>query len=595
MIRCKLVEQVRADAKDGRDANDGTGRVDRAVSGASLSLGRGASCKIYLPDPRVRLDHALIFRAEDGRVYLDAIGPVLVNQRAETSVRLQTGQTISIGPFDFVVDEVQDDVGVPEARLSLSYAVRESAAQQGEVAITRQPAGPRDGWLTRRRLSWLFSLAVIALCAGLPVWHAYHPQGGAATSPSNHGPVADGVLAHTTQLDRFWNPGPISSAHEKFAQDCRACHTTPFARVADANCTQCHKNVGAHIADKRVDDSTFKGQRCATCHKDHQGRIGMRVADALGCVQCHGSIREFSPLASLGNVSDFARDHPPFRLSLRQGAQAKAIARVAQTPELKNQTGLKFPHDIHLAKAGIKSPSGPAATGGRVVLDCTNCHTRDAASARYEPVRMESHCQSCHRLSVDPQAPERQVPHAKPEVVRTALREIYASLAVDRYPASLVIVNSLLQRPAAEAPAARSVQARRWVQEQSEQALSAMLDKGTGECRTCHRITRQAVVAGKPLNWDVAPVVMTNQWLPHSRFSHAQHQNAPCASCHKSGESATSADILVPDLAICQSCHAGAKAEPNKVVSRCESCHGFHGQTPNPVFEKGAAHRGSKP
>lgn len=589
MIRCKLSEQVRA------DTIDGVRRVGRAVSGKSLSLGRAASSKIYLPDPRVRLDHAAIRRADDGHLHLDAAGPVLVNQRAETSVRLVRGQTISIGPFDFVVEALNDDPSLAEAVLTLAYAVRESATRPGPQSETRQPAGPSDGWITRRRLSWLLSLVVVALFAALPVWHAYHPNAApsdisAAQAP--HTRVANWVLANTTRLDELWNPGPVSSAHRNFAQDCRSCHAKPFERVADASCTECHKTVGAHIADKRIDDTTFKGQRCATCHKEHQGAGGMRVADTVGCVQCHASIGKFSPLTALRDVSDFARDHPPFRLSIRQGADATTIQRVAQVPTLKNDTGLTFGHDIHLAKAGIKSPSGLAATGGRVVLECANCHTLDAASARYEPVRMDKHCQSCHRLSVDPQAPERQVPHAKPEIVRTAVREIYASLAVDRFPVSLVTVNSLLQRPAAEAPAVRSIGAGRWVQEQSERALSAMLDSPNGECRTCHRVTRQPPGIGKTIRktagWEVAPIMSTSHWLPHSRFSHAQHQNAKCSACHPAIGSKAAADILVPDLKACQACHAGAEPERDKVVSRCESCHGFHGKTLNPVFGKSA-------
>ena len=611
MIRCKLVEQARTEPSDA-GANDGARRVARAVSGESLSLGRAAASKVYLPDPRVRLDHAQIRRAEDGRLILDAAGPMLVNQRTQTSVRLVSGQTISIGPFDFVVEAVQDDAALSEARLTLAYSVRESASpstigagQSGLTALAGQgrlPTGPRDGWITRRRLSWLLSLLVVTLCTALPVWHAYQapvaarhasppvaaPHASASAMPAPGAGIAERMLASTEQSDRFWSPGPISSAHRNFAQDCRSCHAKPFERAADASCTHCHKTVGAHIADPRIDATTFKGQRCATCHKEHQGTGGMRVADAVGCVQCHASIHKLSPLTTLADVSDFARDHPPFRLSIRQGSGLPEVRRVAQVAGLQIDTGLSFAHDVHLAKAGIKSPTGPVATGGRVVLDCASCHSLDAASARYEPVRMDKHCQSCHRLSVDPQAPERQVPHAKPEVVRTAVREIYASLAVDRYPVSLVTVNGLLQRPAAEQPALRSVGAGRWVQEQSERALATLLDSPKGECRTCHRVARQAAGTGKLPGWEVAPILSTRRWLPHARFAHSQHQNANCSVCHPASSSKSVADVLVPDLKTCQTCHAGAATEPDKVVSRCENCHGFHGKTVHPAFGKSA-------
>ena len=589
MIRCKLVEQVHP------DATEAVARVDRAVAGETLSLGRAASCKIYLPDPRVRLEHATIRRAEDGFLYVDAAGPVFVNQRPETTVRLALGQTITIGPYDFVVEALQDGAARATAQLTLAFALRASALAQASAGLARSGVGLRESWVTRRRLSWIASLLVLALCAALPAWHAYHPQpaqGTAAASAATGGAPAQWaawVLARTTRLDTFWNPGPLSSAHQNFAQDCRACHAKPFERVADASCTHCHKGVGAHASNAVVEQSAFGGQRCATCHKDHQGPGSMRVVDAMGCVQCHSDVRRHAPKTLLGNVSDFARDHPAFRLSMPPSTPGSAVLRVAQTPSLKNDPALKFPHELHLDRRGIKSPEGPAATGGRVQLECASCHTLDGPTARYQPVRMDRHCQGCHRLSVDPQAPERQVPHAAPEVVRTAVREIYASLAVDRFPASLVTVNSLLQRPAAQAPEARATGAARWVQEQSEKTLASMIDKPTGECRTCHTVSAQPATPGKPRSWSVAAVGGSSHWLPHSRFSHTQHTNTDCASCHQAGKSRLASDILVPDIKVCQGCHTGAKAEGDKVVSRCESCHGFHDKTPHPAFGKSAA------
>ena len=589
MIRCKLVEQVHP------DATDAVARVDRAVSGETLDLGRAASCKIYLPDPRVRLEHATIRRAEDGFLYLDAAGPVFVDRRSETTMRLALGQSITIGPYDFVVEDVQDGAARATAQLTLAYALRESALAQSSAELARAGLGLRESWVTRRRLSWIASLLVLVLCAALPAWHAYHPRPAqaAAMAPSTAGgapeQMAAWVLARTTRLDTFWNPGPISSAHQNFAPDCRSCHAKPFERVTDASCTYCHKSVGAHVADKAIEQSTFGAQRCASCHKDHQGPASMRVVDAVGCVQCHADVRRYSPKTPLANVSDFARDHPPFRLSLRQSTAQSVVQRVVQTPTLRSETALKFPHALHLASAGIKSPDGPAATGGRVQLDCAACHTLDGPTARYLPVRMDKHCQGCHRLSVDPQAPQRQVPHGTPEVVRTAVHEIYASLAVDRFPASLVTVNSLLQRPAAQAPESRAIGAARWVQDQTEKTLSSMLDKPTGECRVCHSLTTQPAKPGKPRSWNVAAVVSTSHWLPQSRFSHTQHTNAACTTCHQAGASKVAADILVPDIKVCQTCHTGARPEGDKVASRCESCHGFHGKKAHPVFGQSAA------
>lgn len=617
MIRCKLVETVRPD-----DTQIGA-RVGRAVSGDTLTLGRAAACKIYLPDPRVRLEHARIRRAEDGWLYLDAAGPVLIDQQPRSSVRLAVGQKISIGPYDFIVETVEDGSERPDPRVTLSFELRAAAQAPAQTQAPSTAVGVDGGWIGRRALAWMLSLAMLALF-GWPVWHAHQPAEPASAAAMLRAPsmgaqaaapappaavpaslprsVADlqaqtlrWVSSHGKGLDALWNPGTVSSAHQSFGQDCRSCHEKPFVRVTDASCTACHADTGDHIRDVTVSQHTFQGQRCATCHKEHQGTMGMRTADTVGCVQCHGNVRAYSPLTTLGNVSDFARDHPPFRLSIRQRAPGHPVQRVTQTAALRNDTGLVFPHDIHLDKAGIKGPTGPVATGGRVVLACANCHVPDAPGTGFEPVTMAKHCQSCHRLSVDPQVPDRQVPHAKPEVVAVAVREIYASLAVDRFPVGLVTVNSLLQRPAGDPAVGQATSAGVWVRQQSQATFNHMFAARNGVCKTCHAVQSEKPAGPRAALWTVAPIVTTERWLPQTLFSHAQHKQAACVSCHAAPQSRHASDILIPDLASCRTCHTGATKDQEKVVSRCDSCHGFHPPKEHAVFKTTADAGGVRP
>lgn len=647
MIRCKLVQTLPAQAAEGgtpavsgdavgatqgaaaagAGVGQGGSRVARAVAGQTLSIGRGAACRIFLPDPRVRLEHASIRRGEDGGLYLHASGPVVVDRQAQSQFRLTAGQRIGIGPYDFVVEALEDGAGTPEARLTLSFALRLPPAD----APVPARVGVRPGLLTRRRLSWLLGLAVLLVCGAWPLWHATRtapaPLGALearaalqssvvplpATPPSppssppppapggagngaalkrlqpvvqTLAPVRHWLATHGQRLDTFWNPGPLSTAHLTLGQDCRSCHEQPFERVRDAACTQCHGKVGDHVADATIAHTTFAGQRCASCHKEHQGSGGMRVTDTLGCAQCHGAIRSHSPLTVLGNVSDFAREHPPFRLSIRSHDAAQPIQRLRQDAQLRNDTGLRFSHAQHLDAAGIRSPRGPAASGGRVVLGCADCHTPDAAGAQFEPVTMARHCQSCHRLSVDPQASAREVPHARPDQVQLALREIYAGLAVERFPASLRIVDSLLQRPGAPPPVTETLAAGGWVEQRSRASWQQMVDPRNGVCTTCHAVQRGAAPAA---HWQVPPIVQTRHWLPASTFSHAQHQNAACQTCHRAGASKQAGDILIPDIQTCRGCHAGARPEPQKVVSQCDSCHVFHPRREHPLLRQAQA------
>jgi pSer/pThr/pTyr-binding forkhead associated (FHA) protein len=48
-------------------------RVARTLDGESFAGGRGARCEVHLPDPRVALEHATIYRSE-GKIRLTAVG-----------------------------------------------------------------------------------------------------------------------------------------------------------------------------------------------------------------------------------------------------------------------------------------------------------------------------------------------------------------------------------------------------------------------------------------------------------------------------------------------------------------------------------------
>ena len=590
MIRCKLIENSLV------GATQTTANVGRRVSGETLSIGRAASSKIYVPDPSIRLDHASIHRAEDGYLYLHASGPVFVDQQLKTDCRLHVGQTIAMGPYSFRVQDLDDGPQTSAASLTLIYSLDETTAGSGRDVVSELQATNRRGFFQRRWLAWSLFMLVVLFFAAIPGWNAFHP-----TQTSMQGRLVTTPPAVSGGLDTFWNPGRISSAHQNFGNTCVQCHEKPFQRVADASCQACHSSVGSHIGTPQLQQSTFKGQRCASCHKDHQGRDGMKAVDALSCVGCHSDVKHYADQSTLPDIADFAELHPAFRLSIVHADPLRKdgrVERMVQTSGLKNPTGLKFPHDIHLAKTGIKSPQGPSASQGRVVLDCSSCHTLDSAGVRYAPVKMEQHCQGCHQLAVDPQASQRQVPHAKPAVVALAVRDIYASLALDRFPSELATVDMLLQRPGSPPKSVMTSTAGRWVETQTREALVSMLEKPKGVCLTCHQVTphqRNAGEIGGASDWDIAPIVFTQHWLPKSKFSHAQHKNAACTDCHAAVSSKDSGDILIPNISTCRDCHTGLHPDKSKVVSTCDSCHSFHAEVQHPAFKEAAQLRGLAP
>ncbi len=572
MIRCTIVETT-------SQAGESASRIARATVSETLTLGRAAACKIYLPDPRVRLEHAIVRRAEDGYLYLDGIGgSVLVNNEPLDTLRLEVGQQIVIGPFEFLVSEVVHGPNCQQVQLTLDFTHKPTEILHTESV--RAKGGLRKSLFNLRTLSWVAALACLLLLLIQPVWQAYHPKEQTPDSAR-------------TNSDVMWNPGPLSSAHTPVGNDCKICHTKPFQRVKDSACTTCHKDTGPHITSHAdLQAHTFGDQRCATCHREHQGEDGMKKVDASSCESCHANVKAFAPKTALPNVGDFGKDHPEFRLSMKVMATPITVQRVEMGPTLKEASGLKFPHDVHVSPKGIKSPVGPASTGGRVVLECASCHKLDSAKVRYQPIRMETACGECHRLGIDAQNPTRQVPHAKPSVVMDALHDSFAALALERNPGQLVTINSLLQGAQIQPASANNIAADRWVNDKTLAAAKDMFENPKGTCLTCHTIEKadsKTSASGQP-DWKVQPVLSNDLWLPKSKFTHAQHSNAACESCHDAKQSKTSSDILIPPIATCRNCHTGPSAlnvqtaQTTKVVNQCNNCHDFHAPVVHATF-----------
>lgn len=573
MIRCKLIETTNLPGET-------VSRTARAIVTDTMSFGRGAASKVYLPDPRVRLEHALIQRGEDGYLYLEAVGGS-IDVNGSESIRLQmtVGQTISIGPYKFSVEAIVH--GPSETSPTINLVVHgKNETPSGEDTGTQ--AGSQSNTLIGvRSLSWALALIIATLMLTIPVWQAYQNKASVA-------------------MDVAWNPGPISSAHINFGNECKSCHIQPFARVKDSACNECHKTTGDHVTGHEkavIQAEAFDNQRCATCHKEHQGTDGMKKVDAVGCEQCHQNIKAFAASTQLPDVADFDTKHPEFRLTLQaaKGSANKTTVRVERTNSLNENSGLNFPHDIHVAKEGIKSPRGPAETGGRVVLQCQDCHRPDSARVRFEPVSMARDCAGCHLLAVDVQNAKRELPHDRPEVVIAALRDQYAAMALQSNPSQVVTLSSFLQAPHVATPAPRISSAAQWVNMRTQAGAEALFADKKGVCLVCHSIS-------KDKDWVVAPVFKNMHWLPVTRFSHEQHSNADCATCHKAETSKSSDDILVPGIATCRECHTGTgTGKPHlagsKLVSTCNSCHDFHTPVAHPSFAatKAALNKASAP
>jgi hypothetical protein len=342
----------------------------------------------------------------------------------------------------------------------------------------------------------------------------------------------------------------------------------------------CHPKAGPHVPESSALAGVRIDARCADCHRDHHGE---RVSEAAGtriCMDCHGDFKRRHPRSTLAEVHDFRDDHPQFRVALVDAATGK-VSRVsfsAAQPAVE-RSGLKFPHATHLVSNGVRSPSGNR------VLHCETCHEKDETNQRFQPVRMEPHCSECHRLEFEPAVTSRQAPHGDVALILTTLREFYSSVALGDQSLDVIEGNDLLSRPASRAPQPRRANAATWADRKARAVAQDLIE--TRVCVQCHEVARGPGIASAP--WAIAPVRITEHWLPGASFDHKSHRTATCESCHAVRPSKSSADVSIPDLASCRTCHAGAKAEAGKIRSPCQMCHGYHQQVALGEGSKSAA------
>lgn len=538
-------------------------RTEQVIEALSFKLGRGAECAIHLPDPRIALDHATIGPGDDGSMYIEADdGAVSVDGSFERRTKLRNGQRILVGPYEIFVFEAPkpNDLGLT---LELVDPIKE-----GEDADFRRNVqyGLGKTWLNKRLFSWAAFVVVLAAFLAWPVFNAM--SGGESRSAQAKGSLT---------ADASWDVGPLDYAHASFGRDCGKCHQEPFVQVKNEACESCHKSIGWHFpletqAAKDVHTAVFTppgDYRCASCHRDHKGVNGLVRTDATLCTDCHKDLKSRHPKIGTDNITDFAKDHPAFKLTMLVPGKAgkDALVRVAQTPALKENSGLKFAHDVHLAPAGIRGPEGKEKLG------CKSCHARDEAGLRFKPVTMKDHCQRCHSLEFEPKVTTRQVPHGKVADVVQTVNEFYAQTALADTPID-VVVDAGIRRPGEKLTEAKRVSALKWATEKSTKIVNELFEARV--CFVCHQVTKSAEEGEQPAAWQIAPIAVTQHFMPKARFPHNQHDSFDCLKCHEVSKSKTSADLAIPDLKVCQDCHGGNVPTKDKARGTCETCHGFH-------------------
>lgn len=534
MIRCLLTQVT-------RNQHGQAIRQERQIHGDLLTIGRGAECRIRLPDHRISLHQATIQHGDDGRLYIIGEESRLfeIDGHMVAHTVLTSGVRIVMGPYTIVVTAMP---GNDEISLDIELTTPEEPIAAPIVPVTLADTG-----LSIRKPAFWLAGFITLLFIVLPITYSLHP--------GFHQLARKYHLA----FDEPLNAGNMSPGHRALSMKCDTCHQAPFTPVSNQACENCHKAVAHHIPDPALHDKVFSNIRCSSCHLDHRGRIGLIRHDTQQCVTCHGNIKKRHDAARLSNVHDFS-DHPAFQLTFKAepGGQDKRVRQSGKS-QLVEHSGLKFSHQEHFDKALIELPGDQTRD-----IECADCHVPTDAGTGFRPMSMPLTCQQskCHSLELTPPIEGRKVPHASEKVVMTMLRELFTSRAVNQVGKDSVATFDLKHaRDGAENEANRN-------------AAALFTKENEGTCLECHEVSHTPKNRETP--WKVAPVHITEHWLPKARFPHDKHSTAACTSCHDVLKSEKSADVAIPAISKCRECHVGSKEAKTRISSTCDTCHNFH-------------------
>ena len=550
-----------------RRSNGGVTRREVILDGERFVFGRSASCDLPLPDLRVSFREAVLQEEPEG-LMLRGEGDrrFWVNGQQTSAVLLTPGLSLGIGPYTIAVTEPPAG-GDPNAKIALTIELTTATDADGDKLMRTARMSLGSALLNRRRLSWAGFIAAMVLFLILPIAQFLTPIDPSAPKTVRHWPAA---------FDIAWNSGEISNPHKIIASECGACHQAAFVKTQDAACLNCHRGVGHHVDRKQVTLPEIEQERCAHCHKEHQGPRGALAyaSDQAICSDCHLNIRTRAPVSDLAAVADFGDSHPQFKVSVVVNAAEKQVKRVelASAEPPRDLNGLVFPHDKHLNPRGVIAPEG------RRQMGCASCHTPEPGGAALAPISMEKHCASCHGLRFEPSQPTRLVPHGSWASALRSVEDAYSAMALrggsDRPDAPA----SVRRRPGTEMTPEERLEAVAWADERTGQAMGYL--GSVSVCGACHGMDKSA--GADPRGWMIKPVMLLQHYMPKARFTHAKHTDTACGDCHDAAKSASSAEVLMPKIEVCQACHAGQGAE-NKVPSTCIDCHKFHREDVGPM------------
>jgi hypothetical protein len=533
---------------------------DRDLAAQRITIGRASDNHIHLSDLALDPHHAEIERVDARRLRIAAIGTLgfALDGRSVTTAEIdaEAGAELRVGAYRIVVSRDADGAVLLTVEQAAQLAPEPEAA--GRFSLARLMPG-------KRRMSWLFAVVILAVFLALPV--ASHL-------------TRDEAAKETVIGDASWSPGALSQAHHALESRCEACHVRAFVAVRDETCLSCHKSVHDHAPMSRLAGARAEpglGGRllhavargfgrpgpgaCSDCHSEHLGAGRMEPAHQRFCADCHGSLDQRLSDTRIGNAADFGRLHPQFHAAIPTRLGSRALTRVSLDAEPRSASGLAFSHRSHLDKRGgvarMAASIGVERGYGADGLVCGDCHRPTEDGVRFFKVDMDRDCGACHSLAYD------RVGGIVRRLKHGDVNQMIADLTAASRASSPAIGGR--KRPG-DFAAGGTYYADFGGSSVAQRALSR-----DGICGECHT----PGMSGGRLS--VMPVTQVARHMTNGWFDHRAHRQEACGTCHAAEKSASSADVLLPGIAQCRTCHLGeTSSRPGIVPSGCAMCHSYH-------------------
>jgi hypothetical protein len=478
---------------------------------------------------------------------------------------------------------------------------------------------PRRPWAWVRVVLAAVAITGAALALTIDWPRAY--QAGPLSDP--HAFLADNCAACHTSA--FVTAGRLLPGHEN------------DRAVPDEACRKCHQAGVHHFAQKRFvgpvgRDGSQSASDCAGCHREHVGGASIARLPDMRCTDCHGNLEaaEDKKPQFESRITSFDGDHPEF------GAwRGKPLADPG-TLKFNHKVHLELAKNADFALSD-RNRWMAGALQRLVDQSCTACHEPDGERRYMRPINYDRHCGECHPLTV-PGEPLPRLHHPGPgesaETVRAELLDRFWKQIAGQKPAAPVAPTES-ERPAVlgRSLPPLSAEEKAKVQKMARDAESHLFDPAGGDvlailerpqfhmqsgCAYCHEEQTTAATRrdGLPLykspnirdRWKDATSVLQggmpfptdrgppekrtpneqavhDRWFPYSRFSHESHRLLTCVQCHQTpdgkpaDESTKTADVLMPNKAICVTCH---NRSTTGVRSDCLECHLYHDRAAEP-------------